>query len=74
MRTYHPIQFVESIQWHNAFTDRRLWAGVAIVGFITLFTILVIYSANGNGTSAMPYYNYYGMWPYGPPYVPIAPH
>ena len=71
MRTYHPIQFVETIHWHDVFTDKRLWAGVAIVGFITLFTLLVIYGANGSSTSAMPYY--YSTWPYGP-YLPIAPH
>jgi hypothetical protein len=66
MRTYHPIQWVEHIHWHDVFTDKRLWAVVGIVGFVALFTLLVIYSAqSGNATST-----YYGGWPYGPIHVP----
>ena len=63
MRTYHPIHWVETIQWRDVFTDKRLWAVVAIVGFIALFTLLVIISAKTGGTSPMPHY---GPWPYGP--------
>ena len=66
MRTYHPIHWVERIQWHVVFTDKRLWAVVGIVGFITLFTLLVIFSAQGNNTP-MPYYT---SWPYGPMHMP----
>ena len=45
MKTYHPIQWVEHIRWHDVFADKRLWAGMAIVGFIALFTVLVIFGA-----------------------------
>jgi hypothetical protein len=68
MRTYHPIQWVEHIHWHDVFVDKRLWAAVGIVGFVALFTLLVIFSAQ-SGTTPVPYY---GGWPYGP-YVPSGP-
>jgi hypothetical protein len=66
MRTYHPIQRLERIHLHDIFTDERFWAGVAIVGFIVLFTILVIYSAKAGSTPSMLYYGPMPYMPYGP--------
>jgi hypothetical protein len=62
MRTYHPIEWIETIRWRYLLTDKRLWAGVAIVGFIALFTLLIVISANSGSTFGMPHY---GPWPYG---------
>jgi hypothetical protein len=67
MRTYHPIQWVEHIRWHDVLTDNRLWAAVAIVGFVALFVFLVVVGVQGGGMPTMPYY---GTWPYGPIHMP----
>ena len=67
MRTYHPIQWVEHVHWREVLSDQRLWAAVAIVGFVTLFTLLVIVSTRSGTTPTMPYY---GTWPYGPMHIP----
>ncbi|MDO8302284.1 MAG: hypothetical protein Q7T18_03490 [Sedimentisphaerales bacterium] len=67
MRMYHPIQWVEHIQWHEVFMDKRLWAAAAIIGFVALFTFLVVLSAQSGTTPMMPYG---GPWPYGPTHFP----
>lgn len=67
MRTYHPIQWVEHIHWHDVLADKRLWAGIAIVGFVAMLVFMVILSAKTGGMQTMPYY---GPWPYGPMHMP----
>jgi cobalamin biosynthesis protein CobD/CbiB len=62
MRTYHPINWVERIRWHDVFNDKRFWGVVALVVFIALMTALVIVSAKSGAVQT--YHPY--MWPYGP--------
>lgn len=67
MRTYHPIQWVEHIHWHDVMSDKRLWAAAVIVGFVALFVFLVIMGVRSGNMPTMPYY---GTWPYGPMHMP----
>jgi hypothetical protein len=49
MRTYHPIHRLERSRLPNVFTDKRFWVGVAIVGFIALFTLLIVTNLKTGG-------------------------
>jgi hypothetical protein len=66
---YHPHWGVgRGSQWHDIIADKRLWATIAIVGFITLLVLLVIITSQNPGQG--PAIHYYGPWPpYGP--IPI---
>ena len=54
MKTYHPIHWLETIQWHDIFTEQKVMAGAVIIGFIALFALLVIMNVKNGGMSAMP--------------------